>query len=782
MKIIECFAENFGTLSKARYVFDGGLNTVYAENGNGKSTLAAFIKSMFYGLPETKRRDAGTNDRIKYIPWQGGAFGGYLTFLAGGKRYRVERFFGGKLSGGDDVFALFDLDSNKKSGDFSENVGSELFGINADSFLRTVYIPQTPPSYGGANDLSARLNNLVHNTADAHGYEKTAENLKIAERRIATTGSRGLLYDAERKAAALETRLSGCERAAETAAAMTEELREKERIIAETEGKLSRIREDIEASGAILLQAERRRYYARLKERLEAAEKEKNALAAGFRSGVPKREDIRAAYEKSVRLIKAESACRGPSATDRIGGSVSADANRVGERGNAYSADSGKTANNARVIRAALLAAAVVLLLSGIAIVFFNAALGISLSGLAVVSLIIRFMPFIRRGCEKNKNSNEDENGGAENKNGKAKGNMNANGVKSDFGGAGNIFESANESVANSNENADGVAGTLADGLKGFLSEYFDFGDGYDGAAFLSAAKELENRLDAYENAERSLGMSAKELLDFTDVNPEYKEFENGGIIPSMTVEIDGGENPSNARVVRAKETLGFTEVNQKYKKSENGGTGLCGIGEISGGAAFPDIEKMKREERETAVLLTSLRRSADALGAKIDAAYEEASRAGEYAAALAAVTEEHAELGKRLDALRLARELLTRARENLSGSYLKPLYGGFAKYLSLFDGGEKFVIDTDLGVNVESGGKIREIGYFSEGTREMLDICMRFALAELLFKDERPFMILDDPFANLDDAKLERGKKLLLALSEEMQIIYLTCHNSRVI
>lgn len=44
----------------------------------------------------------------------------------------------------------------------------------------------------------------------------------------------------------------------------------------------------------------------------------------------------------------------------------------------------------------------------------------------------------------------------------------------------------------------------------------------------------------------------------------------------------------------------------------------------------------------------------------------------------------------------------------------------------------------------------------------------------------EKPFLILDDPFVNLDDEKLARGRRLLAVLSQDYQVIYFTCHGSR--
>ena len=53
-------------------------------------------------------------------------------------------------------------------------------------------------------------------------------------------------------------------------------------------------------------------------------------------------------------------------------------------------------------------------------------------------------------------------------------------------------------------------------------------------------------------------------------------------------------------------------------------------------------------------------------------------------------------------------------------------------------------------------------------------------ALVDALFKEVKPPVILDDPFVNLDDDKLARGKELLIALEKEYQAIYFTCHESR--
>ena len=93
MKLIELYIENFGKLTNYRYSFNSGLNVINEDNGYGKSTLVAFIKSMLYGLEDTRRPKLDENDRKRYLPWQGGVFGGTLTFSVGTKKYRIERSF-----------------------------------------------------------------------------------------------------------------------------------------------------------------------------------------------------------------------------------------------------------------------------------------------------------------------------------------------------------------------------------------------------------------------------------------------------------------------------------------------------------------------------------------------------------------------------------------------------------------------------------------------------------------------------------------------------------------
>ena len=68
MKLLKLRIENFGVLQDFSLELSDGLNVLHEKNGWGKSTLAVFIKAMFYGLPSTTKRSLDENERKKYTP------------------------------------------------------------------------------------------------------------------------------------------------------------------------------------------------------------------------------------------------------------------------------------------------------------------------------------------------------------------------------------------------------------------------------------------------------------------------------------------------------------------------------------------------------------------------------------------------------------------------------------------------------------------------------------------------------------------------------------------
>ena len=73
MKIQECYVENFGGLSGYHFCPEEPLEYLCAPNGSGKTTFAAFVCAMFYGLGSARtRKNLEEVPRKKYKPWQQG--------------------------------------------------------------------------------------------------------------------------------------------------------------------------------------------------------------------------------------------------------------------------------------------------------------------------------------------------------------------------------------------------------------------------------------------------------------------------------------------------------------------------------------------------------------------------------------------------------------------------------------------------------------------------------------------------------------------------------------
>jgi uncharacterized protein YhaN len=86
------------------------------------------------------------------------------------------------------------------------------------------------------------------------------------------------------------------------------------------------------------------------------------------------------------------------------------------------------------------------------------------------------------------------------------------------------------------------------------------------------------------------------------------------------------------------------------------------------------------------------------------------------------------------------------------------------------------FTMDTDFGIMLMEKGKSRSIEYLSSGWRDMVNFCLRLSLADGLFEQQKPCLVLDDPFVYLDDAHAQAAQQLLENLAEEYQIVYFTC------
>jgi uncharacterized protein YhaN len=131
---------------------------------------------------------------------------------------------------------------------------------------------------------------------------------------------------------------------------------------------------------------------------------------------------------------------------------------------------------------------------------------------------------------------------------------------------------------------------------------------------------------------------------------------------------------------------------------------------------------------------------------------------------------------------VKLTQDFLQKAKEQFVSKYMEPISKGFSKYYSMLTGDNRgdWMIDANINLMVREYGELRDTRWLSAGYQDLLGVCMRLALVDAMYQGEKPFLILDDPFVNLDKEKVEYGNQLLLSVANEYQVIYFTCHDSR--
>ena len=758
MKLLACNVENFGTLSGFKMSFSDGLTVINEQNGFGKSTLSLFFKAMFYGLPKTTKKKISENERMRLTPWQGGLFGGTLDFEAGGKKYRIERSFSDKAG---DTFKLYDLLTGRVSGDYSENIGLELFGIDAESFERSVYVPQDYDNVEMNIGINAKLTGLVENSDDLGNYDKAYSMLeKRAKEYQALRGNKGLISDLESSVELLAKKIRDAEATELNLNRVNEEIKELKERKEELTAKKTKVRQNITVASDMTALSEQKKAREMLEVEIAELKRKQDLILKRYPDGLPGEMQVSEATEQESVLETTETELKfllndtsedlafedvkaffknGIVAEDEVA-SFKQKASRLA--GLKLKADTLKpqvsatataqTTGGAGVKIAVILA--VILLVLGAVVTVFQTAIGIILLAFGVLGI--------------------------------------------------------------------GVAGFLY--LK---KQILTAGKGGDTKVL---ARELEETGVECEILTSELTVFVEKYLPVTDfesdVNTIADNFKEYVRLKIATDERNGKIAARQSRVNECKESLRL--FFEKYGNNPQGK--VAGVlQDVKDAESYADEIKVKTErlakmpqvnlnsdtniEFDREELLSTERK----LNGEIDCLQDELTRKIAESTKLSAECELLPQYEEQLDGvkselnekkahhevLKTTMTLLATAKENLSTRYLDRMSAGFKSYCNILNGKpDDFIITPELQISVERVGKVKEQAYFSVGIQDMMNLAMRLSLADALFEKEQPMLILDDPFVNLDDTKLNNSLKMLQELAKNRQIIYLTCHSSRTI
>lgn len=142
---------------------------------------------------------------------------------------------------------------------------------------------------------------------------------------------------------------------------------------------------------------------------------------------------------------------------------------------------------------------------------------------------------------------------------------------------------------------------------------------------------------------------------------------------------------------------------------------------------------------------------------------------------------EELARLQQEYDAITLAMTALEQANIILKNRFSPALGARAAEIFSALTDGryDKVLLSQDMALSAEQSGDpmSRSIRLLSQGTADQLYLAVRLAICGMVLPEEKHVpLILDDALVSCDDRRLRAALDVLLAESEQRQILLFTC------
>lgn len=856
MRILSCHIENYGSISNRDIVFsDDGVTAFCEDNGYGKSTLASFLKAMFYGLDPVRTNSKDFSERKHFYPFDGGAFGGNVRFVLGGEEYKIERYFDEKSDLKDSVTVyrngICDLT-------LEGNIGEKIFGIDRQSFERTAFITSDDIEIASTGSINAKLNNLVAGGDDSDleaALEKLEKKIKIYKK---SRQGNDKITQANQKLAELSAKIANCETIEKT-------LPEKNKKLKEFSDEIAALQAEITAAQTNNLILNDWDTYDGFIKESETAIAHAESLKNGYPVGIPQKSEIDAAREilKQNEILSAQSQKKTFSPQDEERFTI-LNAHYCG--GVPSEAELAKIKED--IVKSASLDAEITTLKSG----------ELSEEHLKLKQKFLYHCPGtdeleeIDKEAEKYRTletecsalsdftENDAAPSAAKNKHGKvfillaavfaavaivgagllfastlagaltlaagavallAEGFVYLNGKSSRAAGATAQVENSEKRKKTEELRAvrekigalTGVYGyTLENGavyavkcLESDVKRFKALSDEQNEKSVAlqnkqSERDELNNKLDAFFSKYQKSGAKYIDLL--STLNAETAEFASlkDRRELSLSGEADSRkaleENRAALLPFIKKYGVEFADIKSYLDRAERDLNAFTELTKIA-------VErKRKAENFASEKKLTSRPDAAKAdlaeLNERLTCAIDgknslliDVTSCESSAEQLGELYDEYDETKQKLDEYKKIYGILTKtsdkliaADRKLKDKYIKPVRDRFILYSSLLEKtlGEKLTFNTNFEIRYERGGKERSEKHLSSGQKSILALCFRLALIDNMYSKEKPFIILDDPFVHLDSAHFKKVKNMIARLSEDMQLIYFTCHESRKI
>ena len=843
MKLISCHINNFGNLSNKDYSFKDGINSFIQDNGTGKSTLAAFIKAMLFGLDPVRSTDVEFKDRRHYAPFNEQSYGGTLTFEHEKKEYRIERTFDVKSAPKDTLTIYVD----KEEQVFEGEIGELLLGLDKESFDRLLFISAKDIEMKSNGNIRKNLNNIIDDTAAGVDYDdilnrlsevikkysgkKNSATSELKERKkslesqianqVIISNSLNQKYEKRNK---LNEELGELEKKQELVSAqnivlecwntyngMLNSIQTKKETLKELESQYPKGYPTDEGIKQLRTLFDKRTTLTGVLQgitfdahKLEVL----NGLKAKYSNGVPTEEQMTyfetliPEYNRVATLSTASSVQLSEEEKNIVSRfdnkNVYEDYANVETLVNEYkiiddslkvtSKTEGEKANpvsNKSKLPIILLITSILLVCVGIAMFFVLLPLGIALTVVGVIGLVGNAFLYLKNRIDSSSsgvttNSNELIKLEAQLK---AKEDaihqiltpygIYTQSIYSDFERFKvefNRFKEVNTKLQESERNEKQTKEVL-EGLEKEIKEFLDQYISYDD--FVSGIAKLKEELKEYQSLNESYEAYLKSYdendlnLKLTNVSIKLinDKYELGLVDGTRTLDkvVEDILTINNLKADIIKDE----KVAEEYKSEKELGD-----------------EPLQLEQVDYSEQIKNLTSELLLLDTQIDNDEREIENLEDNRQTLSDIKETIKQHEHKFEILSKLDQEIRLAQKNLDDKYVAPIMEKFDYYSNLLGNllGVKIVMGRDFNIILDINNKYKSDEHLSSGQRSICALCFRLALLDNIYNGNIPFIIMDDPFMTLDEKNLKATASMLKKLSQGKQIIYFSCHQSRLI
>lgn len=758
MKLLSCHVINFGKLSSFDYDFNEKTSVIIEKNGWGKTTFSQFIKAMFYSLPQTKARSLDDNPRKKYKPWNGGIFGGSISFETETGAYKIERTFGANEN--EDSFLLINSKTNKPSNDFSKNIGEELFGLDSESFIKTIYISETNISTQITDKISAKLNDFAQTKEDVSNFDNAIKIIDEKRKLFKRTGERGQFYDTKKQIEEINIKKQSISNIKKAIDDLESKIDNLQKQLTEQKTKEKVLNKKIEESAKHELLQNKHEHLLALKKENEDLQKSMQKLKTGFNNNIPTQEELEKAQKDaettsilskeisnmkneidalSTKLNNLNKFFNGAATNDDFYQKINQKYKKLQElQANMVTNATNSTKNNTKnaklVVFVSTLAAISVLIATSVVLGIVGAiplwlSVGLSVWFVACFVVILVFLKKINKRLKDNTSKNA-------------------------------LFETCltytNEIETALNTFVWESEQPLYVKISIFNQKYGELNQTHD--LLHAKQKELESKKSKMATQQNLLSQFAQAHNISFGTNLSVVIL--GLMKDLLNYEQQAATFSSNARKIKELESS-VEPLPKDYLSVEQ----------------LVDLrEATQKEIGELESTLLSDKNALESFIVKHDELLELDEREEELKNKLS-------QIAHKIKILEETEKFLFVAKDELDSTFLKPLASEFKKLAQSvqLENDNKFSIDTSLNISIEENGQTKDFAFLSTGYKDLAYICTRLAIINVMYKKEKPFIILDDPFINLDEEKFYLVKKVVDSWSNDYQFVYFACHKSRM-